>query len=46
VEAALAFAMAGDGGRPQQTLPAGHPDAIAMAASNSRAFGAQQQESG
>ena len=52
-EAALAFAMAGDTARadslapePGETLPPGHSDAIALAASDSDTIGTGQKESG
>ena len=52
-EAALAFAMAGDtatsrvlGPRLSETLPAGHADAVALAARDSGAIGAGQKEPG
>ena len=53
VEAALAFAMAGDTARAEslaqdlsETLPARHPDAVALAARDSGAIGAGQKEPG
>jgi tetratricopeptide (TPR) repeat protein len=48
-EAALAFAMAGDTARAEslaQALPAGHADAVALAACDSGAIGAVPKESG
>jgi serine/threonine protein kinase/tetratricopeptide (TPR) repeat protein len=51
-EAALAFAMAGDTARAEslarddETLSAGHPDAVTLAACNSCRIGSGQKESG